>query len=266
MRSRRQKSSRFTVALDEGVALSRHRTDFLPDGSYLFQDHLQGDGSVNATVITCAAWLCELYRLTRGEVSFVSGEKRLYASTRSFGVLYPPLTMTKLFFKRARGRLIGIASTHSLPSTFIGRPILFETDFAGIPSGVEQVFEIIAAATNRQDVSPYPAASLLSLKAKRLIDEHYLDYPSIGRIAKRLGVTPEHLSRQFKNDFELSPSAYLHQLRLADAPLRLARGEDIIKVSENVGYNDLSRFYKQFRKSTRTSPGVCRSVVKPRPA
>jgi AraC-like DNA-binding protein len=266
MKSRRQKSSTFTVALDDGVALSRHRADFLPDGSYLFQDQLHGDGCVNATVITCAAWLCELYRLTRGEVSFVSGEKQLCPSTRSFGVLYPPFTLTKLCFKSAHGKLVGIASTHSLPSAFIGRPILFETDFAEIPSGVEQVFEVIAAATNPQDVSAYPTASLLSVKAKRLIDEHYLDYPSIGRIAKRLGVTPEHLSRQFKNDFELSPSAYLHQLRLADAPLRLARGEDIIKVSENVGYNDLSRFYKQFRKATSTSPGACRSVVKPRPA
>ena len=60
-----------------------------------------------------------------------------------------------------------------------------------------------------------------------------------------------------------SPSSYLHKLRLADAPLRLARGEQIVNVSLDAGYNDLSRFYKQFRKTTKTSPGVCQTLMKP---
>lgn len=75
--------------------------------------------------------------------------------------------------------------------------------------------------------------------------------------------THEHLSRQFKLDLGMSPSAYLRQLRLADAPLRLARGEGIVNVSLDVGYNDLSRFYKQFRKTTSTSPGACQTMMKP---
>ena len=66
-----------------------------------------------------------------------------------------------------------------------------------------------------------------------------------------------------KRDFEMSPSTYLHQLRLADAPLKLAKGEEIINVSQDIGYNDLSRFYKQFRKTTKTSPGVCQTLMKP---
>jgi len=32
----------------------------------------------------------------------------------------------------------------------------------------------------------------------------------------------------------------------------------------DVGYNDLSRFYKQFRKKTQTSPGECRETLKVR--
>jgi AraC-like DNA-binding protein len=43
----------------------------------------------------------------------------------------------------------------------------------------------------------------------------------------------------------------------------LARGEEIISVSQEVGYNDLSRFYKQFRKTTKTSPGACQTLMKP---
>jgi AraC-like DNA-binding protein len=50
-------------------------------------------------------------------------------------------------------------------------------------------------------------------------------------------------------------------LRVADATFRLSKGEPIIEISQDVGYNDLSRFYKQFRKSTNTSPGACRDTM-----
>ncbi|HXD32115.1 MAG TPA: AraC family transcriptional regulator [Pyrinomonadaceae bacterium] len=262
MKSRQPPSPTLSVVLDE--ALSRRQSGFLPDGSYLFQDQLILDGSLTARVITCTAWLFELYQLTRGAVSFVSGPVIVRPATRVFAVVYPPFSITKLSFKSARGKLIGLARNDGLPSQFPRVPLLFDTEFTDVPSGVEQVVKILIESTNRQDVSAFPNPSLLSLKAKRLIDENYSDYPSIARIARRLGVSPEHLSRQFKSDFEISPSSYLHQLRLADAPLRLAKGEDIINVSEDVGYNDLSRFYKQFRKSTSTSPGACRNLLKPR--
>ncbi|HZI85998.1 MAG TPA: AraC family transcriptional regulator, partial [Pyrinomonadaceae bacterium] len=124
--------------------------------------------------------------------------------------------------------------------------------------------EIIQRGRDAQIVEFNPNASALSKNAKRLIDENFQSYPSIARIAQRLRVSHEHLSRQFKRDFQISPSTYLHQLRLADAPLRLARGEPIINVSLDIGYNDLSRFYKQFRKNTKTSPGACQTLMKPR--
>jgi AraC-like DNA-binding protein len=60
----------------------------------------------------------------------------------------------------------------------------------------------------------------------------------------------------------MNPSSYLRQLRVADAPLRLAQGEEIINVSHDMGYNDLSRFYKQFRQTTETSPGACKAILR----
>ena len=107
-----------------------------------------------------------------------------------------------------------------------------------------------------------PDLSPVSSKTKRLIDDNYLIYPSIARIAERLKVSHEHVSRQFKKDYGLTPSAYLHKLRVAEATFRLSKGEEIIDISLDVGYNDLSRFYKQFRKATRTSPAVCRKQVR----
>ena len=109
-----------------------------------------------------------------------------------------------------------------------------------------------------------PSPSSLALETKRLVDEQYLNNPAIAGIATKVGVSHEHLSRTFKKEFGLSPRNYLHKLRVADAALFLASGEEIINVSQHVGYNDLSRFYTQFRKTTYTSPGVCKNMLKPR--
>ena len=244
--------------------IARRKTSFLPDGAYVFQDELDVKGKIAAKVIICTAWLLEVHELKAGKISFVSGSTQILPRTKCFGVLYPPFTMSSLFIEDVTSSLVGVASTEPLPSSFNGLPTVFETDCGEVPTSVAQVLEIIRRGRDAQIVDFNPNASLLSKNAKRLIDENFLSYPSIARIAQRLGVSPEHLSRQFKRDFQITPSAYLHQLRLADARLRLARGEPIVNVSLDVGYNDLSRFYKQFRKNSKTSPGACQTLMKPR--
>ena len=137
-------------------------------------------------------------------------------------------------------------------------PLIFETDYDAPITSAGDAIIILDAARDKLSIELNSKPSLLSIKAKRIIDDNYHIYPSIARIAARLNVSPEHLSRQFKRDYEMSPSNYLHRLRMAEATYKLMKGEEIIDVSADVGYNDLSRFYKQFRKSTKTSPGNCR--------
>ena len=240
----------------------RLRTEFLSDGAYLFQDELSG-GIIDATVITCAAWLLEIYELNSGKAAFEVGTEKVRPSSNCFGVFYSPFSLTRPWFENPQGRVIGIAASTDLPSELLRPPLIFDTPFS-LPSSATEAISLVRNGTNHLSIDPCPAASLLSRKAKRLIDENYLAYPSIARVAERVGVSHAHLSRQFKSDFGMSPSEYLRRLRVADAPLRLARGEEIINVSLDVGYNDLSRFYKQFRKTTNTSPGTCKTLLRPR--
>jgi len=261
--SNKQSNPEFHVDFDSGGLMSRRKAELLPDGAYLFEDELEVDGIVATTIITCAAWLLELYELRTGELFFRSGKEQIRPNTKRFGVLYPPFSITQPSLNNPKGHLLGIADSSSLPPEFRTTPIVFEMASIKAPAGRDQIIEILTSGTSRQSIDLSPDASVLSLKAKRLIDQSHLAYPSIARIAKRLGVSHAHLSRQFKCDFGLSPRDYLRKLRVADAPLRLARGEEIVNVSLDVGYNDLSRFYKQFRKTTNTSPGVCKTILRP---
>jgi len=81
---------------------------------------------------------------------------------------------------------------------------------------------------------------------------------STGADVRRVGKIGADVNRRRVTEIDR-----IGKLRLADAPLRLARGEQIVNVSLDAGYNDLSRFYKQFRKNTKTSPGACQTLLKP---
>lgn len=258
--------SDFQIEFNDGGKMSRRKTAFLPGGAYVFEDELRVKGVLNATIIICAAWLLELFELKSGEIFFICGGDEetmpVRPAAKVFGVLYPPFTITRPCFENAQGLLKGIASLEVLPENIPSAPLIFETIGSESLTSVAKAVEIINSGANYQSVEAYPKASLLSVKAKKLIDENYFVYPSIGRIAERLSVSQAHLSRQFKSDFGMNPSSYLRQLRMADAPLLLAKGEPIIDVSQDVGYNDLSRFYKQFRQTTNTSPGACQAMMK----
>lgn len=104
------------------------------------------------------------------------------------------------------------------------------------------------------------AASLLSRKAKSLIASNYRTDIAITDIAGKLGVSHAHLTRQFKRDYGLTPVDYRHRLRVSDAIGRLSQGDKILDVGYEVGFNDTTRFYEDFRKVTGTSPGKCRGL------
>jgi len=232
----------------------------LQDGGYAICDQLDIPGEGSSVFTFARGWLLEVLDLTDGEYYFVSDGTAVHPQSRSFGVYYPRFTITRPCVNRVKGSVRGVGSLEQDPK-LPDIPFIFETGFRGEFSAVAEAVKVLAESGARQSIEVNTRPSLISIKAKRLIDDNYLIFPSISRIAGRLSVSPEHLSRQFKRDFGISPSGYLHQLRVADATFRLSAGEEIIDISHEVGYNDLSRFYKQFRKQTRTSPAACRDTL-----
>lgn len=241
---------------------SQRKIERLPDGSYLIEDEIKIEGEGEYAFVSGAGWLLELFDLESGEFFFLRNGEEVRPRGKRFGVFYTPFSIMRSRFKNMKGSWRGIGGVEPLNKKFMTSPFIFETNFNEPLTGIAQLENFLDSVSKRQSIEMNPNASLLSLKAKKLIDDNYLIYPSISRIAARLKVTHEHLSRQFKRDFLMSPNAYLHQVRVADATFRLSKGEDIINISMDVGYNDLSRFYKQFRKTTTYSPGSCRETMK----
>lgn len=230
----------------------------LSDGSFAISDTITIDGEGVSPFVIGAGWLLEIIEMKSGEFYFLRDGEKIRPHTNRFGIFYPPFTIIRMCVNNLKAAIVGIGAIESVQE-LPDFPIIFETDFDKPFASAAQVSEILSSSRSWQSIEMNSRPSLLSIKAKRLIDENYHIYPSIARISSRLKVTHEHLSRQFKRDYDMSPSAYLHQLRMAEATFKLLRGDEIIDVSGDVGYNDLSRFYKQFRKSKKTSPGTCRT-------
>lgn len=229
-------------------------------GTYFIDDELAIDGEGASPFVFCSGWLLEIIEVKSGEFYFLSDGMAVKPKSKRFGVYYPSFTIVRSFVKNLRGKVRGVGRVEPLDE-LPSKPIIFETDFKDKFTTVKQASQVIRSGRNIRSIEVNSDPSILSLRAKRLIDENYSVYPSIARIADKLTVSHAHLSRQFKQDFQMSPSEYLHNLRAADATFRLSLGQEIIDISHDVGYNDLSRFYKQFKKQTATSPAACRTIL-----
>lgn len=232
----------------------------LDDGGYAINDRISIPGEGVSDFVFGLGWLLEIVELSSGDYFFYSDGEEVRPGGRRFGVFYPPFTFVRAFARSVEGRVEGVGSETTLPE-LPSFPFIFQTHHNGTFKTTRQAICILTEATDRQSIAINTRPSRISLNAKRLIDENYVIDPSISRIARRLDVSHEHLSRQFKKDYGISPGKYLHALRVAEATFRLSLGREIVDISLDVGYNDLSRFYKQFRKTTGTSPSVCRKQV-----
>lgn len=235
-----------------------------PDGSFSFSDPIEIGGEGRSFFVFGAAWLMEILELGSGEFFFESDGRDVKPAGKRFGIFYPPFTIVRSCVRDMKGRVKGIGSIGATQMGMPDRPVIFETDFDGELTGAEEAAGILRGASNIRSITFNTKPSLLSIRAKKLIDDNYHGYPSIARIADRLNVSHEHLTRQFKRDLGMTPSAYLHRLCTAEATQKLSMGEEIIDISMDVGYNDLSRFYKQFKKNMGTSPGDCRTTLSER--
>lgn len=231
------------------------------DGSHVFSGELAFEGEGVTTFVFPRGWLLEINEITSGVYAYLSDGREVRADGGRFAAFYPEFALISPIVRRARGVCRGIASTKSFSWT-PGEAVIFETDFDGELTCAADAEKVIGAGRNFRAIAVNTRPSALAAEAKRIIDKSFLIYPSIAKIAARLGVSAAHLSREFKRNYTITPSSYLHQLRVAEATSRLATGEPMIDIAMDVGYNDLSRFYKQFRKKTRTSPGECREMLK----
>lgn len=93
------------------------------------------------------------------------------------------------------------------------------------------------------------------LNAMRFIEENACQPLHVAAIAERVGVSPAHFARQFREMTSVTPMQYLKMARLNSARrLLLHEHQRLDHVCERVGYLSVSHFSRDFRNHFGISP------------
>ncbi|MCG8393045.1 MAG: helix-turn-helix domain-containing protein [Pseudomonadales bacterium] len=87
------------------------------------------------------------------------------------------------------------------------------------------------------------------------IHEHYRESTNLSDLAEMVHLSPRQLQRRFTNTLGEPPLQYLQRVRIEAARKMLERGiNNLAKLSEQVGYQDVSSFSRLFKRHTGLSP------------
>jgi len=204
-----------------------------------------------ATIITTDNWILTKVLLQNCHYQFYVDDSLVVVSDREFLLFIPSFSVVQFLISPGMSFTFGYSSplpglaSHPLVATGVKLKAVVESGFK--PELLKNAKVISVTRCSKP--------SALGLAAKKLIDSSLLASISLGMVAHRLNTSPEVLSRTFRRDFGLTPIEYRSRVRINSAINLLVNGANILETAFDVGFNDLSRFYKQFQKITALSPG-----------
>ncbi|MGT2926192.1 helix-turn-helix transcriptional regulator [Streptococcus cuniculipharyngis] len=87
------------------------------------------------------------------------------------------------------------------------------------------------------------------------INQHYASALSIGQLAEQMGYSKTHFMAIFKEQVGISCTDFIIQVRLNKASqLLLHSSESILNIAQQVGFNNLSNFNRQFKNYYHCTP------------
>lgn len=215
------------------------------------------DGSDLRVVVTHQAAVVALVQVEAGEVTFPLATGELVAPRR-FLLALPPRGVVPMRFHAARVRSDGVADFAPL---WLGKAALWESSQAQMPlsrGAVQELLDPAAATLIDADAAVAPAV----VRARALLHEQLARPAPVQLAARRVGLAADTLTRLFCAAYGLPPKQYCHRARLFAAVLRLLSGQSILETAFTVGFNDVSRFYRQFKRLVCATPGEYAEIGK----
>jgi AraC-like DNA-binding protein len=214
----------------------------------------------------------ELSWIERGAARFRIGSRSEVVERGRLFLVPPGVEHETAFLGDTSGVAIGLDAAlldervallregHPLSIAALSLARLFDTEHADLETLVDALaIELLAP----RDASPQVRDRRVASIVARIHDE-LADDLSVGRLAADAGLSRFHFARLFRAHTGKSPRDYVLEVRLAEAARRLARRrESVSEVALAVGFTDLPRFARQFRRSYGTLPSRWREAGGP---
>lgn len=222
-------------------------------------------GSDLRVIVTHRASVLALVQVEAGQVSFpLRGSSAEVPAPRRFVLAVPPRSTLPVRFDQAVVTTDGVGSFAPFSALPQASPRLLAASCDALPLDRPTRAALAALAGS-------PLLAELDMDAgvrPELVAARQLFHESLGllapvrAVARELGMASETLTRQFASAYFIAPKQYCHRARLFDAALQLLAGQRIVEAALESGFNDLSRFYSQFRRLLGATPGAYAAVRK----
>lgn len=206
--------------------------------------------------VTGPFWVFGFVSVSRGDIYYLQGNDKIKIEHRNFGIFIPPYKIVEIELSKASTANRALFSKIPFKNCSVNEPIIFEiSNNEDLPNSISGIDNFLKGVKEYVFVNREIAPNSLARKAKYLIDQSFCLDEKISALARKLNTSPAVLSRYFKKCYGISPQKYRQWLRTMVAMRSLIEGEAIAQVQMDSGYQDLSRFYKQFKQITQSSPG-----------
>lgn len=125
---------------------------------------------------------------------------------------------------------------------------------------VKELQQIMARLQEAYEQKRGARQDMISLSVKELLDQNYQDPGySLADVAPAVGMSAAYLGRLFKKQMNQSVAEYLVSVRIGNAR-RLLEETDlpIREISEQVGFQDITYFYRIFKNANGIPPAQYR--------
>jgi AraC-like DNA-binding protein len=146
-----------------------------------------------------------------------------------------------------------------IPASILGR---FDTAWSCRPDTAlarigDATTELVARVRARSAITVERSSSTQKmLAAKRILEERYIQPPTLAELAKAVGTSEFYLLRNFKRHFTFTPYAYAQFLRTEHFFWELLDADDrrIADIASDSGFGDYSTFHRRMRAMTGVAP------------
>lgn len=234
-----------------GLRMVRRRLP-APEGLIGLEATISAAIPVERVIISGEWWILTHVSVASGWIAVVS-QRHCQTLPSSFLLLVPPFSIVRLVMV-GEFHCPGLSGKTPLPRPIRPTPTYAPIDAASVgPPDLERWLAHLSTA-GRPLEFVNPTAPYVEIARQALAAERDQRNP-VALAARAAGIDPGTLSRAFGKAYGLSPKAYVHRIRVADAIFSLLAGVPILQTALDVGFGEMSRFYDQFAHITRNTPG-----------
>ena len=171
----------------------------------------------------------------------------------------PPFSLIDWRLKARQITWCAYLSDSVLPSGLPKEPVCLDGHPDQLPISKDEIFAFVRKAKESFPIGKIENENSVSLRVKTILDETHLLNLSMVDVARQAGLSPQGLPRAFKKTFDITPAAYRNKMRIFDATIELlTKKASAMDISHMVGFGDVSRFNKQFRRQMNAVPSQFR--------